>query len=165
MKRMHTDREIRAMAVDSVEQKSELKVFENIVDKDGHKRFIEGDITLESVTGVTKTYGKWSLSGTHLMCVLSLKIDDTTALSFAQLCPVLENLPKWIRDKMVVMAPNSDAISVISTKAYDIDGSTSQDFSCYLRESSSEVFMSNSSFTASADRYVRIQFDILIDNE
>ena len=52
----------------------------NIVDADGHNRFIEGNIATEEIEGVTWAYARWSLSGTHLMCVLAGTIEDETAL-------------------------------------------------------------------------------------
>ena len=99
-KRMWTDREIRSMAVDSVEKKNNLKVFENIVDKDGHKRFIEGDITPAETTGITFTYAKWSLSGSHLQIVLAMTIAAGTYSTFY--LGDITNLPKWIFDKISV---------------------------------------------------------------
>ena len=53
-------------------------LMEDIKDKDGNLRFVEGDIALETISGITQTYGKWSLSGTHLMLVLAIDITDTT---------------------------------------------------------------------------------------
>ena len=81
-RRMWTDRQIRSMAVDSVEEKENLEIFERIVDKDGHKRFIEGEIELaDSITYLTNLYGKWSLSGSHLMLVICIRTDENTKAS------------------------------------------------------------------------------------
>ena len=45
------------------------KPISSLVDANGNDRFVEGDITPVSMTGVTYSYKKWSLSGTHLMIV------------------------------------------------------------------------------------------------
>ena len=46
---------------------------EDIVDADGHKRFIEGNVTPANIIGENDIqYAKWSLSGSHLMIVLAI---------------------------------------------------------------------------------------------
>ena len=80
MRRMFSLKQLEEIANKQVQEQvssgelENVKVFENIVDKDGHKRFIEGDITFENITGVSKVYGKWSLSGNHLMIVICPKL-------------------------------------------------------------------------------------------
>ena len=163
MKRMHTDREIRAMAVDSVEQKSELKVFENIVDKDGHKRFIEGDITTETITGVTQNYGKWSLSGTHLMIVLALTIDSGASLTDESTIAIID-LPSWIKDKLQPLI--STYVSFVTAIGEDEDWSPVS-IPTAIRKSGEAIslYKVGGTSTMTANTYVRIQYDFLIDNE
>lgn len=142
-----------------------LKAFENIVDKDGHKRFIEGNVILSSSApaGVTLTYGKWSLSGTHLMIVVGLSLADTTAISSGvQLAQF--DLPSWVGDQIV---PIFD-VSVVDRRNAQAwaDNYTNQDFGVYLLKSSSTAFRISKSgaITLTANRNVRIAFDLLIDN-
>lgn len=64
----------RMVSEDSIKKLENLLegvAFEDIVDKNGNPRFIEGTITPETISGITFTYCKWSLSGTHLMIVLA----------------------------------------------------------------------------------------------
>ena len=163
MKRMWTEREVRSLAVKSVEETSNLKVFENIVDKDGHKRFIEGDIAIETISGVTKTYGKWSLSGSHLMIALVLSLANTTTIAGTTKLGAL-TLPKWIYDKII--PAYSAVVELKSTPAYGSD-STSQSFAYYGRKNTdNEIGIYKSGdITLTADRSVRLQFDLLIDDE
>ena len=163
-KRMWTDREIRSMAVDSVENKSNLKVFENIVDKDGHKRFVEGDITINTISGVTQKYGKWSLSGSHLMIVIALDIANGTTIAGSTGFATL-NLPAWIKDKIVPLYSG-----YVSIKFFDTIGSgTDTQIKAYLGKGTnpSVVYVSagGASYTSARDESVRIQFDLIIDNE
>ena len=161
MKRMWTERQVRALGVDAVEQKSDLKVFENIVDKDGHKRFVEGDVALEEKEGVTKTYAKWSLSGSHLMIVLGLAIADTTAFANGSILARV-TLPSWIHAKIEPVW--TTAIMVNAGTSYASDWST-QAFSAYLSKGTSQLqIVKNGAVTMTANRNVRLQFDILIDN-
>ena len=163
-KRMWTDREIRSMAVNSVENKSDLKVFENIVDKDGHKRFIEGDITAETISGATQVYGKWSLSGTHLMAVLILSLDNAATITSGATIADIE-VPKWIADKVTPLTSNN-IVSRGSNDAFASDWST-QAFNSFLVKPSASVLriIKAADLTLTADRTVRIQFDLLIDDE
>ena len=72
---------------------------ENIVDEHGHKRFFGGEINIENISGVTKTYGKWYLSGFNLNFVLCLDIANETALvNGSTLADIV--VPKWIFDKI-----------------------------------------------------------------
>ena len=161
-KRMWTDREIRSMAVDSVENKSNLKVFENIVDKAGHKRFIEGDVALDEnvPSSLTFIYGKWTLSGSHLMIVLSYKIADATTTGYIGTLATI-NLPDWIKSKIVALGGTT-----IASKNFDAFGAddTAQSVSVRLRKSGDSIFMTQSSVTTTAERTVRVEFDLVIDN-
>ena len=136
---------------------------ENIVDKDGHERFIEGDIDLaESVAeGIEKIYGKWSLTGTHLLLVICFSIASGTVHSFGKVVDSI-NLPQWIKDKIIPVA--SQTVDLKSIAFYGSDLST-QNTTAYLVKSSNIVYINVGSITASADRSVRIAFDLLIDNE
>ena len=137
-------------------------LFEQITDKDGHRRFIEGNITSETISGFTWTYAKWSLSGTHLMIVLAGNLADETVVANATKFANI-NFAQWIKDKIY---PIFDVL--IDRKAilyYDSVGNT-QSATCYLqKEAGDTISLVTGGFTASADRSFRIQFDLLIDNE
>ena len=70
------------------------KIFENIVDNQGNTRFIEGDITIQEVSGVSKLFGKWSLSGSHLLIVLALGIANATEIINGTTIAKMNNIPK-----------------------------------------------------------------------
>lgn len=142
---------------------SELPVFENIVDAQGHKRFIEGDIALSSIDGVAKTYGKWSLSGSHLLIVLCVDIANETALNVSIL-GTLRELPSWLIGKIVPTFSNA-----IEYKSFNMfaDNLSSQNIGIYLRKptaNSIDIYIA-SNVNLTADRHCRIAFDLLIDNE
>ena len=168
MKRMWSRNELKNLANAQVQEQvsggqlENVKVFEEIVDKDGHKRFIEGDIEIEEISGVTKTFGKWALSGTHLMIVLACDFENALTLSAGILAYI--NLPKWIKDKIKPLYSG-----VISSKLqyfYNTDFS-SQTTTCYLRKTGAEqllnIYLDNITFTKS--RSARIEFDLIIDTE
>lgn len=134
---------------------------ENIVDSQGHKRFIEGDIDLlESETNFEKIYGKWSLSGTHLLIVFAGKIKET----YTSHEIVNFSLPEWIFNKIV---PVGSSIYVMSKeiRAYSEDYTTSQSMRLDLRKRVGYLDIVAGGATISADRYFRIEFDLLIDND
>ena len=96
MRRMFSEKQIEGLAQE--QSKAVKKDIATLVDADGHNRFIEGDIEIEEITGITKTYGKWSLSGTHLLIVLCLGAVVGTTIS-----GTLANitLPSYIASKIV----------------------------------------------------------------
>jgi len=163
MKRMWTEREVRSLAVKSVEETSNLKVFEGIVDKDGHKRFIEGDIDIETITGVTKAYGKWSLSGSHLMVVLCLDIADATTINTETKLAEID-LPSWIKDKIVPLY-----LTYVSYNGFPTIGpGTDTTFKANFRKVLDDImaiYTWGGNYTSQRDEHVRIQFDLLIDDE
>lgn len=136
-------------------------LMENVVDKDGHKRFIEGTIDIQTVEGVTKTYGKWSLSGTHLMIVVCCSFASG---EYGYISSLAQNfLPTWILDKINVFGTN-----YIANQSFSFVGSDNsiQTGNAQLRKDPDRgVFISVSSITLTADRQARIAFDLLIDNE
>lgn len=151
----------------SLNENKVAKIFENIVDKDGHKRFVEGDIELPDNVPFTKEYGKWSLSGTHLLIVLVLDVPDGTVLGGSTIFGTF-NLPKWIYDKIVVLYGTGR----VDYKQFSLfaDDATFQSFIGLLIKSNDEnntmeLNFRGTNITLTADRRVKITFDILIDNE
>ena len=168
MKRMWSKNELKNLANTQVQEQvsggqlENVKVFEEIVDKDGHKRFIEGGLDYRTATGLTFVYGRWSLSGTHLMIVCSGNVANATELSAGVLC-VTKNLPKWVHDKIVkVFATNSIETKQMSLNA---DNYSTQNVGVTLQKVTNEIQVYMNSVTLTADRAFRLVFDILIDNE
>lgn len=164
-KRMWTEREIRSLAVNSVEKKEDLKVFEHIVDKDGHKRFVEGDIALNEIAGFSKTYGKWSLCGTHLMIVLAVSIVAGSTLADDTFLGTV-GLPDWIKSKIVAIS--GAAVSVQQFTAYkEQQPWVTENIKVALVKDGNSIRLKNLTGTQSFTNndFVRIQFDLLIDNE
>ena len=160
MKRMWSKNELKNIA--DIQAKGVKKDIASLVDADGNPRFAEGDITMDEVEGFTQTYGKWSLSGSHLMIVLAGLVADTTAYTGGKLASV--NLPQWIIDKIAIIF--SAVVSFKSIPAYAANWST-QNLSVALRKpsTSSITITGENSVTFTADRAFRIEFDLLIDIE
>lgn len=137
-------------------------LMENIKDEDGNNRFQEWNLSTEEITGVTFTFAKASLSGTHLMFVLSGTVASGTSLGnnvkWAQV-----KLPTWIYDKIFSVGGG-----VIEAKSFNVLNTTTTVISgnMYYKKESSEyvAFYRAGTTTASTqDGYFRIQFDLLID--
>lgn len=162
MRRMYS----KPQLLEAVEQEAKtngIKVFEDIKDKDGHPRFIEGDIELNASlpSGVTKTYGKWSLSGSHLMIVVAGNFANTTAVPYGSFCEI--NLPKWVKDKIIPTYQN--CVFFTTQQAFASDGTTQNFIVRLVKDSNNTVYISNSAETLTKDRSFRWSFDLLIDNE
>lgn len=144
------------------------QIFEQIEDSNGHLRFIENDNTqviLPTITGVTFTYGRWSLSGSHFMFVVAGNIAAGTALT-AQINPFAQaNLPSWIAAKIIPMYSTvlgSAKMDVVDHVTY-----TMHTVSCAVdKVGDYGVRISYPTYTqdVSNDGSFRIQIDLLIDN-
>ena len=162
MRRMYS----KPQLLEAVEQEAEvngLKAFENIVDKDGHKRFIEGDGVPLELTGFTGAYCKWSLSGTHIMFVLAGTLDNTTAVSSNSALATF-TLPKWIYDKIYVVW-GVNALEMKNVAFYGNDWTSQSVALALIKSTDNKIIINGGGFTASADRNFRVAFDLLIDNE
>ena len=156
MRRMYS----KPQLLEAVEQESKIngiKVFENIVDKDGHKRFIEGDITA-TISHFNITYGKWALSGTHLLIVVAGNI-ETDVASYVD---IDINLPAWIFDKIYPIA--QDIIFNTTYQTY-AEGGTTATKQLLLKKATSKL--QARLFTSLPENYpyFRCALDLLIDNE
>ena len=161
MRRMYSDKQV-LKTVEEVAQTEGLKVFENIVDKAGHPRFIEGDITIEATAGFTQSYGKWSLSGTHLMLVVAGSIENATTWEGGKKLYEVE-LPQWLMDKIIPVG--SQRIENRTYPIFSIDASSAQNLPTFLGKVNSKLVLTLSGLTTDAKRYFRVANDLLIDNE
>lgn len=146
---------------------SEDKIFldepalENIVDKAEHERFIEGVINFENVSGVTKTYAKWSLSGSHLLIVCCGYIDDATVLPTSDIALIY--LPEWVLNKVVPLA--SKLISNFATQTFNDSVSSTQSMPVYFYKENEYIRLAFGAITTTDKRNFRVQLELLIDNE
>ena len=143
---------------------SEQPIFEEIVDKDGHQRFIDGDIDPTLPAGLTLQYGKWSLSGSHLMIVIALAVASSTTTNVMHI--VFDNLPEWIEDKIVPVfgdyIEDKGKVSIVNTstqKVGEFNNNLNVNTDGHLR-------ITYAIGTATiGDGFVRVVYDLLIDNE
>ena len=145
-----------------VGENSKVKILNNITDSDGHNRFMEDDITLNEITGVTGVYCKWSLSGTHLQIVIAGTIDEGVTLSSESLCQIM--LPQWILDKIYPIT--GDVVVDQQFKAWGAEDYTTQDLGTDLTKPATNYLQVVASMPeATKDRVFRIAYDLLIDLE
>lgn len=154
-------------AQDNVDGTELTTLMDNIVDSHGNKRFVEGNITMQTIAGITQTYGKWSLSGTHLMIVLACTIASGTTLSGGSLAIV--NVPRYILDKAINIVPGHPDVIRQRFSIYRGDASVIAEKLFYVDKLSNYFNIgasySDEPITTSEECYFRIQFDLLIDNE
>lgn len=135
---------------------------DDIVDAEGNKRFIEGNLTIEiteeevTTYGFTPIYNKWSLSGTHLMIVSSFSV---TAGWTPNKTLFSATVPDYIYNKVF---PIVEGGFVSRLKVPD---SQNTDKVFLLNKGNNNKLEVYSSSTFSADRAVRVQFDLLIDTD
>ena len=142
----------------------------NIVDSDGHKRFVEGNLTLGTPfanLGVTMEYGKWQLSGGHLMLVVALKIPSgVTTPTNALIARAI--LPQWIENKLVGLWSNT-----LDIKDFFVRNSVNwyqninilKNVIIYKVGNNTLYISSSDTLTTEAESTCRIQFDFIIDGE
>ena len=159
LKRLEELREANEDIVDGSEH-----LFENITDSQGHKRFIEGEITMDvGASEITKKYGKWSLSGTHLLVVLAGDIPNETVITAKAIAYF--DVPEWIFNK-IIPVDNTGHIESKQVNSYSPSHSSTQNLRLDLVKSShNRIVIGIGSITLTDDRGFRGQFDLLIDNE
>ena len=138
-------------------------LMDNIVDSQGNKRFIGGKANLSEVTGVTFTYNKWSLSGTHLMLVVCFDVANETELPNSTTM-ALFNVPKWVLDKIVPLYASNFIEGKLVTLYGDNWSVQQYNFTLSKVETGLRV-ITQGNVTLTANRHVRVQFDLLIDSD
>ena len=171
MRRMFSEKQLKEMADVRVQEVvssgslTNVKIFDEIVDDEGHKRFIEGNGVDNTLEGKTLTYCKWALSGSHLQLVCAGTFDNgTTIPSYHVLCGF--TLPKWIYDKIYAVWSGYLEVQSITMRADDWTG---QDVGIALQKTSDNTMfflcVNGADITLTADRGFRVAFDLIIDNE
>ena len=130
---------------------------ENIKDLSGNLRFVEGGISVE-LSGLNITYGKWSLSGTHLMLVLAGSIDNGVTISASDVIFDLE-LPTYIMDK--IYAVWGENLESKTFTIYAADWSSTQTLTAVLQKKTGGFIrlLNGQNLTTTNIRNFRIAFD------
>ena len=140
-------------------------LMENVVDADGHSRFVEDNMTTPTTTGLNITYAKWSLSGTHLMLVVAGSIDAGTGISASQIAET-DNLPAWVLAK--IYPSFTSYIEYKGCKLYDTTTGQATEVNVFLRKPDvNKLTIEHDTIVANPDHDVgfRFAFDLLIDAE
>ena len=147
--------------------------FENIIDKNGHRRFIEGYMHFLSPKpeSINITYAKWSLSGSHFMMVvcgtIAKNVESTNNFSY-----FTNDLPNWIMDKIHPLRTAGNLVGSANMYIFD---SAIQDEPNYRDSIIIPIhkwdsvgglgFYTYGNFkTFDYDGVFRVEFDLLIDN-
>lgn len=143
-------------------------LMENIKDLNGHLRFIEGNgiASDELDAGLEIGFFKWSLSGTHIMLVLVADIASGSTLSNNKYWGKFE-LPEWIYNKIIPVTGGT-VIEYKGAGARSSGGSIVLNDTFYISKSgnnSISIYRTGNTTATTADATIRVQFDLLIDNE
>ena len=150
--------------INKLENLPEGVALEDIVDKNGNQRFIEGTITPETISGITFTYCKWSLSGTHLMIVLAGTCENVTLANNTTFSEI--NLPGFIMNKIIPLTAQGRVSHATLNNYYDYSYRSSCVLSLVKGANILRVigWGIGGSSTLSAGSF-RVQFDLIIDAE
>lgn len=134
---------------------------EDIVDADGHKRFQEWEGTRGIIPeGVTLTYNKATLSGSHLMFVIAGTVANGTQITNGNVFSYFD-LPDWVMDKIVPVW--QEHFLEVKTVRFFADDWTQQTMNNTLAKYSKMQVTASGDLTLTAYRSFRLQYDILID--
>lgn len=139
---------------------------ETIKDNKNNNRFISGDLLFFSDNiGVTKVFGRYSLSGTHLQIAALLtnetKNDITLTTSTIM---VYCNVPSWVANKIITL-PNTTAIEL---KTFDLANKNSMLTIKARKKVLIERVVNDLRIIAAEDitlqpnDFIRISFDLII---
>ena len=143
------------------ENNNPIVICENFNDANGNARFVEGNITTTAKTGVTYTYAKWSLSGSHLMFVICMTIESGTTMHNEYFANI-PNLPDYIKDKIIPVWAN-EFVEMNKFTAYDNNWNSQQLDIAIGKSGGSIYFYQPGNVTFSSTKNIRIEFDLLID--
>lgn len=130
---------------------------EDIVDSAGNKRFIEGAINT-SISNINNNYKGWSLSGTHLMIVLSFSVLLNINLSEGQKIASVD-IPSWVKQKI-----RTAYLTTVDKKVFN-NYAGNDTFNVELYKSGQEIEIHSAETKTLAEGSIfRIQFDLLIDD-
>ena len=135
----------------------------NLVDADGHERFIEGDGVLETeIEGLDVVYSKWSLSGTHLLIVFAGTFASETVIPVGNPFIAKFEVPSWILDKVYPMVGKFVDYKAVplTSSGYSTAGTLTSILRKETNELKIQVF---SGTTPSGETAFRMSFDLLID--
>lgn len=139
-------------------------IFESIVDKNRNKRFIEGSISVDAQTGLTIDYGKWSLCGTHLMCVVAghVSAGNTAELS---LKTTFDDIPDWVIDKIYPLG-TGDNVAYSTIYIYnDVTSEVTTENAILIKSTDLGIYHHNAIGDENDLISFRLAFDLLIDDE
>lgn len=145
-------------------ESAQIKLFDDIRDAQGNKRFQEWNGTPLEQEGYTSSYCKASLSGIHLMFVVAGVVANNTTIDNGSYLGTF-TLPKWIYDKIYPVF--GDELEIKQISAFNEDW-TSQSFNIDLNKGPNNTIilrLVSGDFTATKERQFRTQFDLLIDND
>jgi len=145
---------------------SEAKIFENIVDADGNKRFIAGDLTKDS--GLDEKarfeYAKWTLSGSHLMIVCMFEVLEAFTASGTTLASI--TIPEWLGAKIHPMGSTQHIAVIDSTYGYTPNNlaASASPIRTYLgKTNDTGLYIIIESGTTELGKYYRVVFDLVIN--
>ena len=148
----------------AVPQGGGSSLMSDIVDANGNPRFVEADGEVVTETSkFTPSYCKWSLSGTHLMCVLAGKVKANVYIT-SQSYMANFTLPSYIGSKIFPVYRKALESRVINI--YDLNGAIPESVNFEFRYENNVIsFVPQADIHITTDGYFRIQFDLLIDSE
>lgn len=140
---------------------------ETIKDNENNNRFINGDVLLGSgAVGLTKVFGRYSLSGTHLqiaVLIFNETANDITLKTYNLIAHC--NVPSWLANKIYTLYDTM----VVELKTFDIANDSSlltikTSKKVYLETSGNEIrIVAGENITLQSNDFMRISFDLIIE--
>lgn len=135
---------------------------ESIVDSNGNKRFVEWILNTNPSSGITFSYAKASLSGTHLMIVIAGTM-ATGDYAIGGLANIV--LPLYIGQKIRPVSGNIVEYKNVYAIASNYQTQTIQT-GLFINQANNTLTVNLvSPIAITTDRNFRIQYDLLIDSE
>lgn len=140
---------------------------ETIKDNNNYSRFFNGDVLLGSnVAGLTKVFGRYSLSGTHLQIAVLISNKAENDITIPKYTLIARcNIPGWLANKIYTLGDTM----VIELKTFDIGNSSSlltikTSKKVYLETSGNEIrIVAGENITLQSNDFMRISYDLIIE--
>ena len=162
MKHMWSEEEIQALIEEQGGSGGSNGVrLDDIVDSQGHKRFIAGIGTPEIVSGMSIAYSKWVLNGTNLIFEILGTFSNDLIGGNNLLCTF--TIPEWIVPK--IQLAYNDIIDFIEYNITSLSGGTNN-AKLQISITGNTIYFNNVSVaTINGLCLFRIHYNTIIDNE
>ena len=156
MRRMFSEKQIKEQI-----EKVSLETIDDAIKEEKLSEFKSGDITMEELTGISQSYGKWLVNGKELFIVLAGSIEANATLSDNTTIAEVE-IPSDIIDKLYPISGDTITLQphpFFNSAHYYIERNIA-----LTKSSANKIYIYNNAgnYTPTQAQTFRIMFNLIV---